>query len=232
MKNIKHNLTLLLFITLALSGGAGFADVFESVHPTQVPSGIPYSAVQPPVEDPTLFAGKRVGILASHGVEESEIVFPYTFLVERGANVEVLTPEWAPDGIVASQFLKPTLFVKSSRTFRNAPTVTYDLLILTGGAWNAQVVRSDSDALNLIKAHYGAGRPVAAICAGTSILIDAGIAHGQHLTGSPVVAVDLRNAGAIFSDEPAVFGNHLLTSRSPNDLPEFVKGIQELLLKQ
>ena len=72
--------------------------------------------------------------------------------------------------------------------------------------------------------------PIAAICAGTSVLINAGIAHNQTMTGSPVVALDLKNAGARFVDEPLVMGDHLATSRTPNDLPWFVVGIRKLLI--
>jgi protease I len=217
---------------VALSSTWAFAEVFSPVRPDQVPSGLTYRVDQPAIESPVEFEGKRVAVLASHGVEESEILYPFTYLVNRGAQVDVVVPDWTAEGVVASQFLKPTLFVKGSQTFRSAQAIEYDLVVLTGGAWNAQVVRSDAEAIKLVTAHYEAGRPLAAICAGTAVLINAGIAKGQRLTGSPVVAPDLVNAGATFIDEPVVYGENLVTSRSPNDLPEFVKGLKQLLLSR
>ncbi|MBK7962029.1 MAG: DJ-1/PfpI family protein [Bdellovibrionales bacterium] len=204
-------------------------DIFSPVKDTQVPSGLEYPVKQPTITDPNLFKGKHVAILASHGVEESEITYPYEFLIRRGATVDILVPEWTKEGIVASKFLKPTLFVKASSTFNEAMAKNYDLLILTGGAWNAQVVRSDSQALDLVSKHFHRGRALAAICAGSSILINAGISKGRTLTGSPVIRTDLENSGAHYIDQAKVINGNLLTSRSPNDLPEFVEGLQQLL---
>lgn len=221
----------LIGLALALSSLTAYADTFAPVRDDQVPSGIAYDVRQPAVEDPQLFAGKKVAILASHGVEESEIVFPYEYLVKRGADVEIIVPEWTREGVVAAQFLKPTLFVRGTRTFKEAQTESYDLVVLTGGAWNAQVVRSDAEAIKLVKAHYQSNLPLAAICAGTTVLIDAKIAQGTRLTGSPVVRPDLINAGALYVDQAAVRDGNLLTSRSPNDLVQFVNGLKDLLIK-
>ena len=228
MKQIIKKLTATALLSSALFQAS--AGVFEPVRDEQVPAGDPYAVVQPPIESPQLFKGKRVAILASHGVEETEIVFPYTYLSDRGAKVDVLVPDWTPKGIVASLFLKPTIWVKASGTFSQGQSQEYDLVVLTGGAWNAQVVRSDPSAIKLITDHFLKDKPLAAICAGTSVLINAGIAKGTRLTGSPVVAPDLINAGAKFADEAAVVDGNLLTSRTPNDLPAFVNGLRKQLI--
>lgn len=231
LESIRRGLVFAV-LSILLTSTFAKASPFDPVKPEQVPSGDPYAIIQPPVEDTQVFAGKNIAILASHGVEEDEIVFPYEYLLARSATVDIVTPNWATDGIVVSRFLKPSLFARSTTTFEHALKNQYDLLILTGGAWNTQVVRSDIDALKMISTHWKSGLPVAAICTGTAILINAGIARGQKLTGSPVVATDLINAGARFVDKPAVFGDHLLTSRTPNDLPQFVDGIYQLLTKE
>ncbi len=218
------------FALLGIYTASSYASPFAPVREDQVPSGMAYSVKQPAVEYSGMFSGKHVAILASHGVEEAEITYPYEYLVARGAQVDVVVPSWAAEGVVAVRFLKPTLWVQGSTTFEQAQKQHYDILVVTGGAWNAQVVRSDGSALKLISNHYRQGLPVAAICAGSSVLIDAGLARGQVLTGSPVVAVDLINAGAKYTDAALVRGDRLATSRSPNDLPEFVGGIRQLLL--
>jgi protease I len=171
-----------------------------------------------------------VAILASNGVEESEITFPYEYLKNLGAKVEIIVPSWTKEGIVASKYLKPTLWVKADATFTEATVRKYDLLVLTGGAWNSQVVRSDAEALRLIKQHYQNKGPIAAICAGSIVLVDAGLSKNQTMTGSPIVRIDLENSGAHYLDQPLVISENIATSRSPNDLEYFVTGIKTLLI--
>lgn len=224
---------LTLFVTLsslAQMRPLGSGSIFSPVSSQQIPQGTPPNVQQPPVESSQLFLGKRVAILASHGVEESEIVFPYTYLVQRGAQVDILVPDWTPEGIITSRFLMPSLFVKASGTFTQGLLIRYDLVVLTGGAWNAQVVRSDEKALQLIRSQYQKGLPLAAICAGSEVLINAGLTRGFNLTGSPVIKQDLINAGARYQNLPLVIERNLVTSRSPADLGYFVQGLKQALL--
>jgi protease I len=90
------------------------------------------------------------------------------------------------------------------------------------------VVRTDDDALKLIQTHYAARRPIAAICAGTIVLVNAGLSRGLLMTGSPPVSKDLQNSGARYVDNAAVFDRGILTSRSPDDLAHFVTGLRYL----
>lgn len=222
----KFNKVLLV---LTMISSSVMAAEFSKVQPSQVPGGMPYNIKMPAVTNHNEFAGKRVAILASHGVEEPELTLPYKFLKERGAEVDVIVPNWTAQGIVLSTFLKPSLWVTADGTFSSALNKNYDLMILTGGAWNAQVVKTDSDALKLINNHYRSGRPLAAICAGTEVLIFAGLAKGQRLTGPGYARVNLKNANALVEDKPAVISRGILTSRDPNDMPSFVAGLTYLL---
>lgn len=222
---MKTLISLITIITLNAN-----ANIFSPVKRDQIPKGTPPQISLPPVEDANLFKGKHVAILASHGVEESELTFPYYYLTERGASVDIVVPSWTASGITTSQFLMPSLFVKATTTFREAQNTDYDLLVLTGGAWNAQVVRSDEDALRLIKTHYQYQKPVAAICAGAIILVNAGLTKGLVMTGSPVIKMDLENSGAVYKDESLVMANGVFTSRTPDDLPYFVRGLRRALI--
>ena len=127
------------------------SNLFET---QQVPIGAVYAVSQPPVEDARLFSGKRVAILVAHGVEESGISFPDDYLTQRGAQVDLLIPAsaWtgARPGVAAVQYLEPTFLGHGDQHFPRAQGTHYDPLVLTCGAWNAQVVRSDADALKLI----------------------------------------------------------------------------------
>lgn len=226
MQNLK--LTIIAILTV-LSLNQAKSATFSPIESEQIPSGMPYTIELPTVEDPNLFTGKQVAILASHGVEEPELTFPYKYLIDRGAQVDILVPNWTPQGIVVSLFLKPHLWVTADGTFQNGLKQNYDLIILTGGAWNAQVVKTDHDALNLITRHYRAGRAIAAICAGTEILISSGLSRGLNLTGPSYARMNLVNSGATFADQAMVIDQKILTSRDPNDLPSFVTGLRSLL---
>lgn len=76
------------------------------------------------------------------------------------------------------------------------------------------------------------GKLVAAICHGGWIPISAGIYNGVHVTGSPGIKDDLINAGAFFEDRAVVVDGHFVSSRKPDDLPEFMKAILLTMARQ
>jgi protease I len=228
---LEGKMKILLSIACALcSYGAMAQDsVFSRVNPKDVPAGLSYSATQPPVHDPQQFKGKRIAILAAHGVQESELVFPYQFLKARGATIDIVAPSWSEGRVLMVQYLKPTLWVKATESFQSAARKNYDLVVLTGGAWNSTVVRSDADALNFIQTHFASGKPLAAICSAAQVLIDSGLAKDRKLTGTHTAKVDLINAGANYIDRPVVVDDQLITSRNPDDLVPFVTAIADAL---
>ncbi len=167
--------------------------------------------------------------MAAHGVQESELLFPYQFLKARGATVDIVAPSWSEGRVLMVQYLKPILWAKAIETFLSAAEKTYDLVVLTGGAWNSTVVRSDADALKFIRINFASGRPLAAICSAAQVLIDSGIAKDRQLTGTHAVKIDLINAGATYIDKPVVVDGQLITSRNPDDLVAFVTAIADAL---
>jgi protease I len=76
-----------------------------------------------------------------------------------------------------------------------------------------------------VKKAYDLGKTIAAICHGPQLLISAGIVNGKHVTSWPSVAIDLKNAGAIWVDEPIIKDGNIITSRRPSDLPVFNSAI-------
>ena len=143
--------------------------------------------------------------------------------------MEIVGPAWAEGRILAVRYIKPTLHVSLDRSFAEAIDQDYDMIILTGGAWNATVVRTNSHALDLVTSHYDKGRLVAAICAGPVVLINAGLTENLELTATGSVRIDLENAGATFIDAPVVFSNNILTGRGPSDLQPFGTAIGQAL---
>ena len=103
-------------------------------------------------------------------------------------------------------------------------TSVYDGLIVAGG-WMPDKLRRDSEVLRITREFSEAGKLVAAICHGGWIPISADIYRDVKVTGSPGIKDDLINAGGIFEDAPVVVDRHFVSSRRPDDLPEFCRAI-------
>ena len=83
--------------------------------------------------------------------------------------------------------------------------------------------------VDLVRKAHDLGKVVAAVCHGPQLLISADIVRGRRVTSWPSIAVDLKNAGADWVDEPVVRDGNLITARKPADLPRFNKAIIEAL---
>lgn len=70
-----------------------------------------------------------------------------------------------------------------------------------------------------------AGKPVAPICHGGWILVDLDAVNGRTLTSVDNIRADLENAGADWVDKAFVSDGNFHSSRTPDDLPAFTKGI-------
>ena len=112
---------------------------------------------------------------------------------------------------------------------KDAEPAEYDALVLPGGTVNADTIRGNKEAHNIINAINDAGKPLAVICHAPWILINTGIAKGKTLTAYPTLQLDLENAGAKFVDETVQVDGNLITSRNPNDIKNFVEAIDKAL---
>lgn len=105
----------------------------------------------------------------------------------------------------------------------------YDALVLPGGTVNADALRFNKEAHAMVKAFDSAKKTVAAICHAPWIFVDTGLANGKTLTAYETVATDLKNAGAVFQDKSVVIDGHMITSRKPEDIPDFANAIDKAL---
>ena len=103
-----------------------------------------------------------------------------------------------------------------------------DALVIPGG-YSPDALRINPKVLELVRHYADSGKVVAAICHGPQVLISAGLAKGRRMTAYAAVRDDLINAGAQYVDEPVVVDGRTVTSRVPDDLPEFCRAIIELL---
>jgi protease I len=86
-----------------------------------------------------------------------------------------------------------------------------------------------ADAVALVRDFVASGRPVAAICHASWTLIEADVVKGRRLASWPSLQTDIRNAGGEWVDESLVVDGNLITSRNPDDLPDFCGAVVEAL---
>ena len=167
----------------------------------------------------TLLNGKKVAILVADGFEQIELISPRKALEQAGAETEVVSP--ATTKVKGWNFTDWGTEVDVDVPLEAADPEDYDALLLPGGVMNPDHLRRNKQALNFVKAFFESDKPVGAICHGPWTLIDAGLVKGRTMTSYESIQMDLKNAGAIWKDEAVVVDNHLVTSRKPEDLPQF-----------
>ena len=101
----------------------------------------------------------------------------------------------------------------------------FDALILPGGVRNPDALRTNKAAIALIRDFDRAGKPVAAICHGPWLLVEADLVRGKTVTGWPSIRTDLFNAGATVVEQPVVTDGNIITSRKPDDVEAFTDAI-------
>ena len=168
--------------------------------------------------------GKRIAILAEDDFEDSELIEPLRAMKNAGARV-VLVGSGSRETYRGK---RGTTTVRVDVTADKVRTEELDAIIVPGG-YAADKMRSHQSMIDLVIKAHELGKVIAAICHGPQLLISADIVRGRQATSWPSVAVDLRNAGAVWVDAPVVKDGNLITSRKPADLPKFNKAIIEAL---
>lgn len=171
--------------------------------------------------------GKKVLIMATSGFEESELTGPRKQLGDAGALVHVAAPTM--DEIQATKSDEWTIKVKPDLTVGNVTVADYDALILPGGVINPDQLRTNAEAVEVVRKFDEAGKPVAAICHGPWMLVEADVLRGRKATSWPSIRTDLRNAGAQVVDEAACVDGNLITSRNPDDVDAFSEAIADAM---
>jgi protease I len=168
--------------------------------------------------------GKRIAILVEEDFEDSELTEPMRVMKGVGSEVVIV----GSGSKNTYQGKKRQAKVSVDTTANKVEINTFDAVIIPGG-YAPDKMRLHQSMIDLVKKAYDQGKVVAAICHGPQLLISADIVRGHRVTSWASVAVDLKNAGAIWTDEPVVRDGNLITSRKPADLDEFNQEIIEAL---
>ena len=163
----------------------------------------------------THLTGKTVAFLMTDGFEDSEFTEPWKAVTEHGAQAVLVSPKTGElEG-------KNGHRQRVDRQVADAVPEQFDALVLPGGVVNADHLRMDEPSIGFVRDFFRQNKPVAVICHGSWILIEAGVVQGRTLTSYPSLRTDLQNAGATWVDKEVVVDQGLVSSRTPDDLPAF-----------
>lgn len=178
--------------------------------------------------------GRRVlTMVTNYGVEQDELVVPVDHLRRNGADVDVAAvSDERVQTLVGDK--EPGRSVSPTTTLDEADPAGYDLLLVPGGALNADRLRMDPRVVDAARTFADSERPVAAICHGPWALVEADLVRGKTLTSYPSLRTDIGNAGGYWVDRPVVADNTdgwtLVTSRTPDDLDDFLREVEAALV--
>jgi protease I len=163
--------------------------------------------------------GKRVAILVAHGFEQVELTGPKQALEQAGARCEIVSPA---EGKVKAWDMKNWGKEFDVDVHLHAADANgYDALLLPGGVMNPDHLRMIPEAVGFVKHFFDRGKPVASICHGPWMLVEAEAVRGRTVTSWPSIKTDIRNAGGNWVDQEVCTDHGMVTSRKPADIPAF-----------
>ena len=176
---------------------------------------------------PDQLKGRKVAFLATDGVEQVELTAPWNALKQAGAEVKLVADKQGEIQAVNHDQKGERFGVDVMVSQVSARD--FDALVLPGGVANPDKLRTNKDAVKLVRDFMEADKPVAAICHGPWLLVEADAVRGRTITSWPSLETDIKNAGGAWVDKQVQLDQKLLTSRKPEDLPAFCAQLVELL---
>lgn len=169
--------------------------------------------------------GKKVIALVDKDFEDLEHWYPVYRLREAGAQVDLVGPE-----ANETYFGKYGVPAKTDYAFSQINPESYDAILIPGG-WAPDTLRRYEDVLHMVKHMDQAKKPIGHICHAGWVLVSADVLHGRTVTSTPGIKDDMINAGAEWIDEPVVVDGHIISSRRPADMPDYLRAFIKVLAK-
>ncbi|GGP56761.1 type 1 glutamine amidotransferase domain-containing protein [Saccharothrix coeruleofusca] len=167
---------------------------------------------------------KKIAFLVdTEGIEQVELTDPWQQVEKAGGLPRLIAPQLGE--VRGFHHLTPADTFEVDLAYADADPADYDGVVIPGGVANADFLRMNADAVRFVQEVTRSGKPVAAICHGPWLLVEADVIRGKALTSFQSLATDIRNAGGQWADEEVrvcpANGYTLVTSRTPDDLPAF-----------
>ncbi len=170
---------------------------------------------------------KRIAVLAANGVEQVELTTPWQAAQAEGARLQLLSTR--PGDIYAMHHDDRADAFRVDGTTDKARVDDYDALFIPGGVASPDRLRLDPAAVRFTREFVDSGKPVASICHGPWLLVEADAVRGMTITSWPSLQTDIRNAGGTWVDEQVHVEQGIVTSRKPDDLQAFcAKMVEEI----
>lgn len=169
--------------------------------------------------------GKKIAIFVEQDYQDVELWFTYYRLIEEGIEVKIVGPGTASE--YKGKYGYPA---QVDANVSEISVDDFDAVMIPGG-FAPDLMRKSDEMIKFVKEMYDAGKVVAAICHGVWIPASAGILKEKIATCYHAIKDDIKNAGAEYVDEPVVVDDNLITSRKPDDLPQFVQAIMKGMAK-
>jgi protease I len=166
-------------------------------------------------------------LVAAEGIEQVELTEPWAAVRDAGLTPRLVSVE--PGEVQAFDHLDKADTFPVDEVVGDVSVGDFAALVLPGGVANPDALRMDEDAVALVRDFVASGKPVAAICHAAWVLVEADAVRGRRLTSWPSLATDVRNAGGEWVDESVVQDQNLITSRKPDDLPDFTAALLKAL---
>ncbi|GAC15375.1 type 1 glutamine amidotransferase domain-containing protein [Aliiglaciecola lipolytica] len=174
----------------------------------------------------TMIENRMLAIIATDGFEQSELLEPKKELEARGANIHIISINDS-ESIRGWNEKDWGETVTVDKQIEQANLDDYDAVVLPGGQMNPDILRTNSNVVDFIKAAFNQDKikAIAAICHAPWLLVEAELVNNKKVTSYPSIRTDMLNAGGIWEDSEVVTDGKLITSRNPNDIPAFIDAI-------
>src|SRR6267142_6270885 len=172
--------------------------------------------------------GMRVAILATDGVEKVELTLPRLSLEEAGADTVLIAPK---PQIQSMKHDERDERFGVDMALKDANPAEFDAVLLPGGALNADKLRMETAARDIVQQMDSVGKPIAAICHAPWLLVSANLVKGRRLTSYYTLQDDIRCAGGQWEDAEVIVDRNWVTSRKPDDIPAFNREMRTLFAR-
>ena len=163
-------------------------------------------------------------IISGNLAQDHEFIYPYYRLLEADFDVDVCLLEGKPVKGILGTTLPPNKD-QAVKTIDQIKVDDYKILVLPGGVKAMEKVRQEKKIINFITKFNERKKIIACICSGAQLLISAKVVKGRKIAGYYSMEDDLVNAGAIYTDKPAVVDGNIITTAHYKDMGPWMREV-------